>query len=93
MRQHHSTSHSLHPIVSLHSTQDEEVDRLERANKPGGYLGLSRPEVMEAMYGRMDPSPAGEWGVRVCVDPCVCLLNGCVCGCGPCALVCAQPVP
>jgi hypothetical protein len=40
-------------------TQDEEVEVLERAAKPGGYLGLSRAEVMGGMYGRMDPSPAG----------------------------------
>lgn len=37
--------------------QDEEVERLERSSKPGGYLGLNRQEVMEGMYGRMDPTP------------------------------------
>jgi hypothetical protein len=37
-----------------------KVDRLERASKPGGYWGLSRFEVMDSMYGRMDPKPKGE---------------------------------
>ncbi|WIA36527.1 hypothetical protein OEZ86_007821 [Tetradesmus obliquus] len=37
--------------------QDDEVDRLERSSRPGGWLGLGRQEVMEAMYGRADPRP------------------------------------
>jgi hypothetical protein len=59
----------LSPHVALLHMQDEEVDRLERANKPGGYLGFNRLEVMEAMYGRMDPTPAGGnrgFGCLVC---------------------------
>jgi hypothetical protein len=40
--------------------QDDEVDRLERSSRPGGWRGLGRQEVMEGMYGKMDPRPAGE---------------------------------
>lgn len=36
-----------------------QVDRLERASKPGGWGGLTRPEVMDDMYGRIDPKPRG----------------------------------
>ena len=38
--------------------KDDEVDRLERAARPGGYWGLGRAEVMDSMYGRADPAPA-----------------------------------
>eukprot|EP00878_Enallax_costatus_P010420 GHUV01010877.1.p1 GENE.GHUV01010877.1~~GHUV01010877.1.p1 ORF type:complete len:291 (+),score=87.41 GHUV01010877.1:788-1660(+) len=38
--------------------QDDEVDRIERSSKPGGWRGLHRQEVLESMYGKMDPSPA-----------------------------------
>lgn len=38
--------------------KDDEVDRLERASQ--AQSGPNRQEVMEAMYGRLDPSPAGE---------------------------------
>ncbi|KAI8475993.1 MAG: hypothetical protein J3K34DRAFT_453232 [Monoraphidium minutum] len=37
--------------------KDDEVDRLERASKPGGCWGLSRAEVLDGMYGRIDPKP------------------------------------
>jgi hypothetical protein len=47
--------------------QDEEVERLERSSRPGGWRGLSRGEVMGAMYGRLDPSPAREC-VCVCCE-------------------------
>ncbi|KAF6254870.1 hypothetical protein COO60DRAFT_1641961 [Scenedesmus sp. NREL 46B-D3] len=38
--------------------QDDEVDRLERSSRPGGWLGLGRQDVMDSMYGRVDPRPA-----------------------------------
>lgn len=44
-------------VVSL---QDDEVDRLERSSRPGGWLGLGRQDVMDSIYGRVDPRPAGE---------------------------------
>lgn len=36
--------------------KDDEVDRLERA-------GASRQDVMESMYGRVDPKPQGMFSV------------------------------
>lgn len=39
--------------------KDKEVERLERAAGPGGYGGLNRQEVMNSMYGLVDPKPAG----------------------------------
>lgn len=47
----------LTPSVWL---QDDEVDRIERSSRPGGWRGLNRQEVMDSMYGKMDPSPAGD---------------------------------
>lgn len=38
--------------------KDDEVDRLERAST--ATTGLSRQEVMESMYGRLQPKPRGE---------------------------------
>jgi hypothetical protein len=46
--------------LMLNHLQDDEVDRLERSSRPGCWLGLGRQEVMEGMYGRLDPRPAGE---------------------------------
>jgi hypothetical protein len=40
-----------------------QVDRLERASKPGGCWGLSRAEVMDSIVGRIDPKPRREPGV------------------------------
>lgn len=37
--------------------KDDEVDRLERAGKAAS--GATRQEVMESMYGRIDPKPKG----------------------------------
>lgn len=37
--------------------KDDEVDRLERA--AGAASGTSRQEVMESMYGRLEPKPQG----------------------------------
>ncbi|KAF8065598.1 hypothetical protein HT031_003199 [Scenedesmus sp. PABB004] len=42
----------------LAALQDDEVERLERAGRPGGWLGLSRDEVLAGLYGRADPRPA-----------------------------------
>lgn len=39
-------------------SQDEEVDRLERASR-AACASQSRQEVLESMYGRADPAPAG----------------------------------
>ena len=39
--------------------KDDEVDRIERASKAAS--GVSRTEVMESMYGRLDPKPKGGW--------------------------------
>ena len=39
--------------------KDDEVDRLERANN--AVSGTSRQEVMESMYGRIEPKPQGEY--------------------------------
>ena len=38
--------------------KDDEVDRLERASKAA--VGDSREDVMESMYGRLNPKPAGR---------------------------------
>ena len=38
--------------------KDDEVDRLERASM--ATTGQSREEVMESMYGRLDPKPRCE---------------------------------
>lgn len=40
--------------------KDDEVDRLEKANHAAS--GLSKQNVMESMYGRLDPKPQGEVG-------------------------------
>jgi hypothetical protein len=40
--------------------KDDEVERLERASKPGGWQGLSRQEVMDSMYGLVEPKPQGQ---------------------------------
>ena len=40
--------------------KDDEVERLERASKPGGWQGLSRQEVMDSMFGLVEPKPKGE---------------------------------
>lgn len=37
--------------------KDDEVDRLERAAKAAS--GPSRQDVMESMYGRLEPKPQG----------------------------------
>lgn len=37
--------------------KDDEVDRLERAGT--AVSGATRQEVMESMYGRVDPKPKG----------------------------------
>lgn len=37
--------------------KDDEVDRLERAGT--AVSGATRQEVMESMYGRVDPKPRG----------------------------------
>lgn len=50
--------------------QDDEVDRLERSSKPGGWRGLNRQEVMDSMYGRIDPSPEGEYPACVRFHSC-----------------------
>lgn len=48
---------------------DGEVERLERASR--AVCGPSRQEVMDSMYGRVDPKPAGEevmrgrWGATI----------------------------
>lgn len=55
--------HHQHQLQCCTSHQDEEVERIERSGRPGGYLGLSRQEVMEGMYGRMETSPAGACSV------------------------------
>jgi len=39
--------------------KDDEVDRLERANN--AVSGTSRQDVMESMYGRIEPKPHGEY--------------------------------
>lgn len=38
--------------------KDDEVNRLERAKN--AVSGLSKQDVMESMYGRLDPKPEGE---------------------------------
>jgi hypothetical protein len=53
--------------------QDDEVDRLERSSKPGGWLGLGRQDVMDSMYGRIDPRPAGALQWDVLIKLCQCL--------------------
>jgi hypothetical protein len=47
-------------LLLLLPLQDDEVDRLERSSRPGGWLGLGRQDVMDSMYGRIDPRPAGK---------------------------------
>ena len=37
--------------------KDDEVDRLERAS--AAVTGLSRQDVMESMYNRLEPKPKG----------------------------------
>ena len=37
--------------------KDDEIDRLERAAKAA--VGDSREEVLESMYSRLNPKPAG----------------------------------
>lgn len=39
--------------------KDDEVDRLERA--AAAASGPSRQEVMESMYGRLEPKPKGNY--------------------------------
>lgn len=49
--------------------KDDEVDRLERATQAAS--GPGRHEVMESMYGRLDPKPQGDPGaVRVAAPGC-----------------------
>jgi len=59
---------TLVQLLSLHHwaiwLQDDEVDRLERSSQPGGWRGLNRDEVMQSMYGRVDPRPTGRCLVR-----------------------------
>ena len=42
-------------FFNTHNTQDDEVERLERASKSGN--GTKREDVMRSMYGRADPKP------------------------------------
>lgn len=44
--------------------KDDEVDRLERAGQAAS--GASRQDVMDSMYGRMEPKPRGEKSVACC---------------------------
>ena len=37
--------------------KDDEVDRLERASKAA--VGDSREDIMDSMYGKLNPKPAG----------------------------------
>ena len=37
--------------------KDDEVDRVERASK--ATTGVSRQDVLESMYGRLEPKPTG----------------------------------
>ena len=48
--------------------KDDEVDRLERAG--AATMGVSRTEVLESMYNRLEPRPQGTlpfgfWAHRV----------------------------
>lgn len=47
----------LHTHPDLH--QDPEVERLERASRPGGWQGQGRDEVLQSMYGRAASAPKG----------------------------------
>jgi hypothetical protein len=39
--------------------KDDEVDRLERASSAAS--GPSRQDVMDSMYGRLEPKPKGTF--------------------------------
>lgn len=43
--------------------KDEEIDRLERAS--AAVMGVSRSEVMESMYNRLQPKPRGSFMLHV----------------------------
>ncbi len=44
--------------------KDDEVDRLERAS--AAVTGLSRQDVMESMYNRLEPKPKGVHALHTC---------------------------
>ena len=45
--------------------KDDEIERLERAG--AATMGVSRAEVMDSMYNRLEPKPKG--GVMSCRSP------------------------
>ena len=54
--------------------KDDEVDRLERASK--ATSGSSRQEVLQSMYGRLDPKPRSKYPhVKQHVCCCCCCLG------------------
>ena len=69
-RTHRHTRHTRHTRLAA------EVDRLERAGR--AVLGPGREEVMDGMYGRLEPRPQREYrtvGVGMYVE---CLKHGLV---------------